>query len=214
MHILVLGGSGRTGKLVIDEALKRGHKVTALVREPEAIEAREGSPLNKSDVENAFTSPTSDPPSAVIIALASTRTSDNPWAATTSPPRLMADSNANVAASMKQHGTRKLVTMQALGVGDSWPNLIFIMRWIVRGSKMSQAYADHNMVDKEVKESGLDYVLVRPTRLTEGESKPVKTFGNTGKGVGSAVTRASVAAFLVDAVEKDTWDRSTPVISN
>ena len=79
---------------------------------------------------------------------------------------------------------------------------------------MSRAYADHNMVEKDVKESGLDYVLVRSTRLAEGESQPVKTFGNTGKGVGSTVTRASVARFLVDAVEKDTWDKSTPVISN
>ena len=81
-------------------------------------------------------------------------------------------------------------------------------------SNMAQAYTDHNMVDTEVKQSGLDYVLVRPTRLTDGAVKPVKTFGNNGKGVGSAVTRRSVAAFLVDAAEKDTWNGTTPVISN
>ena len=34
MRVLVIGGSGQTGRLVIDEALQRGHKITALIRNP------------------------------------------------------------------------------------------------------------------------------------------------------------------------------------
>lgn len=34
MHILVLGGSGQNGTLVIQEALARGHSITAMVRSP------------------------------------------------------------------------------------------------------------------------------------------------------------------------------------
>ena len=214
-----------------------GHTVTALLRDPASLQAKNGltvvkgsdphttsinvlakqllgTPLNKSDVDNAFDATPSDPPTAVIITLSSTRTSDNPWAAPLAPPRMMADSNAKVVAAMKERGLRKIVTLQALGVGESWPNLIFIMRWIVKGSNLGLSYEDHNLVDKEVRASGLDYVMVRPTRLTEGEAKPVKTFGNTGKGVGSGISKKSVAVFLVDAVEKNTWDKTAPVISN
>ena len=42
----------------------------------------------------------------------------------------------------------------------------------------------------------------------------MKQFGNEGKGVGWFVSRKSVAAFLLDAVEENRWDGQTPVISN
>jgi len=62
----------------------------------------------------------------------------------------------------------------------------------------------------------IDYVLVRPTRLTDGEKASLRFYGDNGVGMGAftSISRASVAGFLVDAVEKSTWDRSTPVISN
>ncbi len=173
-----------------------------------------GSPLRKSDIDEAFNATQVDPPTSMIIALNATRTSDNPWAAVVAPPRLMADSHVNAVAVMKEHGIRKIVTMAALGVGDSWPNLIFIMRWVVKRSNMLYSFEDHNLVDQEMKKSGMDYVIARPTRLTDGEAKPVKSFGNSGQGVGMSISRKSVAVFLVDAVEKSTWDRNTPVIAN
>jgi hypothetical protein len=78
---------------------------------------------------------------------------------------------------------------------------------------------DHNHVDEILKKSDLKFVLLRPARLTMGKKAPVKFLGDDGKGQGifaglGGISRASVAACLVDAVEKNTWDRSTPVISN
>lgn len=129
----------------------------------------------------------------------------------------MADSNANVVAVMKEHGIRKIVTMSAFGTGDSWANLHLLLRATIKYSNMSYQFEDHGLVDKEMKQSGLDYVLARPVMLKEGEPKPVKEFGNvggTGVGMMSSITRMSVAGFLVDAVEKSKWNRSTPVITN
>ena len=61
MHILLFGATGRVGRLVVDEALSRGeyfsflserdsdsqstitgHTVTALVRNPDALQCRDG----------------------------------------------------------------------------------------------------------------------------------------------------------------------------
>ena len=62
----------------------------------------------------------------------------------------------------------------------------------------------------------IEYVLVRPTRLTNGDKAPLRFYGDDGVGMGvlSSISRVSVAGLLVDAVEKNTWDRTTPVISN
>ena len=87
----------------------------------------------------------------------------------------------------------------------------------IKMSNMSHQWEDHAAVDKEMKQYGVDYVLVRPVMLKEGERKPIAFFGDVGaKGVGltSSITRKSVAGFLVDAAERGDWNRSTPVIAN
>ncbi|ORY04553.1 putative TrkA-N domain dehydrogenase [Clohesyomyces aquaticus] len=219
MQVLIIGGSGRTGQLVIEELLERGHKVTALVRNPAAFEERynlqvvKGTPINKDDIRLAVKTAK---PSVVVVTLSAPRASDSPFAAVTSPPRLMADSNANVVAVMKEFDIPKIVIMQAFGVGDSWPNMHCVLRLLMKKSNMIYQYNDHNLVDKEVRASGVGYVLLRPVRLEEGDAAPVKEWPSAGKGVPlmAAVTRGTVAKFLVDAVEEKTWDNTAPVITN
>lgn len=224
MHILLIGASGRTGKLVLSEALKRGHTVTALVRNESSLEPRtgltivQGNPLNVADIERAVT--VNDAhlmPSAAIVTLASVRASDSPFAKQVSPPRLLADSNKNVVEVLKRHGIKKIVTLSAVGVGDSWAQMPTIIAAMMSCSNMKYAYEDHNLVDQEMRTSGMDYVLVRPTRLVYGEDvKPVKNLGNEGKGQSfmSSTTTGSLAVFLVDAVESTELNGTTPVITN
>lgn len=52
MRFLIIGGSGRTGKLVIEEILERGHQVTALVRNPTSLDKRTGLDIVKG--KNCF----------------------------------------------------------------------------------------------------------------------------------------------------------------
>lgn len=176
----------------------------------------QGTPLDKDDVKKAFLAMDNNLPEAVIITLNATRTSDSPFAKPLAPPRFMADSVANVREVMVVHGVKKLVIMSAVGVGDSWRQLNFFMKPIISYTNMSAQYKDHNLVDIETKESGLDWVIVRPVMLKEGDALPLKIYGNTGENSGfmPSITRGSVANFLVDAVERDEWNRSTPVITN
>jgi hypothetical protein len=90
------------------------------------------------------------------------------------------------------------------------------MQLVMKKSNMLYTFRDHDPVDREIKESGMGYVLARPAMLTEKEAGPVKSHGNCGEGSGfmPSISRKSVAVFLVDAAEKSTWDRSTSVISN
>jgi hypothetical protein len=199
--------------------------VTALVRDEAslgsltaadgALTIVKGQPQHQPDVEKAFAA-TKDAPAAVLVTLNSARTSDSPFAQPTSPPTLMHDAHVNVLAAMKTYNTPKIVTLQAHGVGDSFATLFLPVRLLVRYSNMAIGFKDHEQVDKVVKQSGLRYVLVRPTRFVAGPSQKVHLYGNTGEGIGffTTTTRESVATFMLDAVEKDDWDGTTPVISN
>ncbi|KAF3043790.1 hypothetical protein E8E12_010306 [Didymella heteroderae] len=219
--VLLIGGSGRTGKLVIEELLQRNHKVFALIRNPEAmenevnkgLETTVGTPMKIQDVRKVFTH---SKPDVVIVTLSAPRASDSPFASVVAPPRFMADSTANVVTVMKEFNTPKIVIMQAFGVGESWVNMHCVMQLLMKKSNMIYQYNDHNLVAKETKASGENYVFVRPSRLVEGEAKEIKEYLEHGRGVPvlAAITRKSVAKFLVDAAERNDWNNTAPVITN
>ncbi|KAJ5309603.1 uncharacterized protein N7443_002064 [Penicillium atrosanguineum] len=237
MHALVIGASGRTGKLVVDELLQREHHVTALVRNPAVIEKRDGlsivkgklphsttskpqsnayplgTPTNISDVRKVFQNHV---PDVVIVALSAPRASDSPFAAPISPPRLMTDCNTNVVTVMKESRVKKIVILQALGVGASWPNMSCILRLLMSKSNMSYQYDDHNETDRAVRTSGVTSVLVRPARLVDTDVMATREWPHDGKGIPLMATasRKSVASFLVDAAAENSWDDSAPIISN
>jgi hypothetical protein len=223
VHILLLGGNGRTGQLVLAEALRRSHPVTALVRNATSLTPTpelsivEGTPLNKPDIEKAVASIPLSHSIVIISTLSQTRVSGNPWSSTTSPKRLMADAIDNVIAISKSNSRiEKLVVMSMFGAGNSFGNLMFLMRWIMNTSNMDVTLEDHNLVDKAVKGSGLNFVTVRSAMLKGEEATAVMDLGDDGEKAGMmpTVSRKSVAGFLLDAAEQSTWDGRTPVISN
>lgn len=267
MQILILGGSGRTGQLIISEALARGHSITALVRNPSSFSCPEpstpgtststgeggaaaaaatisshpnltlvrGTPLDPADVDSAFVAGPA-PTQAVVVALNARRASDSPFAAphpTDTPARMMADSVANVRATMRQHRNHnsggmqqrcRLVVMSSSGAGSSFAGLNCLMKGVFTHSNMSLQLEDHNAVDAETRADfegdkgslDFDFVFVRPAMLAEGPAAPVKTYPDDGKGAGfmPKITRASVANFIVDAVEKPEFVGKSPVITN
>lgn len=129
----------------------------------------------------------------------------------------MADSHENLIEAMRKFGIPKIVTMSAFGVGNSSPHLNIILRVLIRKlSNMSYQFKDHDLVDTEVKASGINYVLVRPSMLTEGPPAPIREWGEEGVGVGMLhkITRESVGEFLVDAAVEGKRNRETVVITN
>lgn len=126
MRILILGGNGRTGELVISEAIHRGHTVTALVRKPKSLTKRSGlvvitgTPLSKLDMEAAFSSDPCGPPQAIIVTLNASRASDSPFAKPVAPPFMMRDAVRNASRVMKNYGVRRIVIMSAFGAGNSF----------------------------------------------------------------------------------------------
>ncbi|MEV6325482.1 NAD(P)-binding oxidoreductase [Nocardia sp. NPDC051787] len=108
-NLLVLGGSGRTGTHDLEDAAARGHRVRALVRNPDVVQAPptveliQGTPANIDDLGKA-----AQGTEAVISVLNNSRASDNPWAEPISPSMFMTDAAGNTLAVMDEQGTRSL----------------------------------------------------------------------------------------------------------
>ncbi|KAI0970895.1 NAD-dependent epimerase/dehydratase-like protein [Xylaria arbuscula] len=225
MHFLILGGSGRTGKLIVEEALSKGHSVVALVRSPASfpLGARpgltlvEGTPMQPQDIQKAFAA-SPESPEAVLVALSLKRVSDSPFAAVDSsnPVRIMEDSVANAITVMKEYGTKRLVIMSQWGAGDSFGSMNILFRGMFSHTNMKYGLAAHNNLDKETRKTGVDYTLVRASVLADGDAAPIKLYPDDGKGINflPKVTRASVAKFMIEACEKNDFIGRSPVISN
>lgn len=234
MHFYITGGSGRNGSLVTADALARGHTVTALVRNPSSaslpthanLTLIQGSPLVQSDVQRALATPTL--PDSIISTLSLARTSTSPFAplrADTTEDFMSRATTVLLAAVDAAFGSNtarpKIVINSTLGAGDSWGSMSWAFRLLFSQTPMRFGVADHNRIDGIVRRSGLRFVLARAGRLAEqkNEGEPVaavKALPDNGKGLGmmDALTRQSLAQWLVAAAEQDTWDNKSPVLIN
>ncbi|CZS79667.1 unnamed protein product [Fusarium graminearum] len=226
MHFLIIGATGRNGSLAVQEALSRGHTVTALVRNTTTAKLPshsnltlvQGVPTSESDITQAFTTPQA--PQVVITALAQVRVTESPFAALrpdTTPDFLAVSMKALIAAINNSNSPKpKIVVNSSQGAGSSWSSMNLPGKMIFSHGSMGMGLKDHNVVDRLVRESGLVFVLSRPVMLAEGEAKPVKVWPDDGKGCAwmPKITRESVGKWLVDAAESSEWDGKAPVLSN
>lgn len=228
MHFVLFGASGRTGQHVVSELLSHGHTAVALVRKTSSLSARPGltittgSPLSKSDVNKALTAAPGLTPTAAIFTLNTVRKSDSPFAAQVSPPRFLADSCANICTVLEEAGIRRIVILSTAGVGDSWANLPMASKAFLGWTNVKYALRDHAILDEEIRQTKIEWTLVRAVRLEYDDAKDttevkaVKTLGSNGKGMGmmDCIDTSSAARFLVEAAVEGLYLREAVVIKN
>ncbi|KAH8689381.1 hypothetical protein BGW36DRAFT_308570 [Talaromyces proteolyticus] len=213
MHIFIAGGSGQTGSLVIDDLLGQNHTVTALVRNTAAIRNRigldlvQGTPVHKADIQKSFSH---QKPDVVIVTLASAK-------GTFEKGSFLTHVICNIVSVMEEYSTDKIVYMSAFGVGDSYPELNFLMRAAVCITPLGGKFLDHEGAEQVLKATDrINFVVVRPAMLTTGDKGKVKFLGLRREKweFMPSITRASVAGFIVEAAGSQEWIGKTPVISN
>lgn len=219
MRILVLGGSGRTGRFLVSEALARGYGVNSLVRnrgkllellgDHKALQVFEGSPIYKDDLGRAL-----EGCEAVVSALNVSRTSDLPWAKLRSPANLMSKSMENLRDLAKNQNLQRVVVCSAWGVGGSRKEIPFWFRWLIDYTNIGAAYRDHERQEEVLQGSGLNWIAVRPVGLTnEHKVTEVKiSFRNKPK-PSFTIPRKTVASFMVEQLKSDQYLKERPVIS-
>ncbi len=195
MRIVVCGATGRTGRELVRVALERGHDVTALVHDARAGLAPDaGLTTVYADV---LVRETLRPAIAGADAVL--------WAVGPSsgdPSNLLGPGIANVAAAMRSAGARRLVALSSSGVGDlkgdAWWRRLF------GRSRGTASAADLRHMEVALRQSGLDWTIVRALHLTDGPSR-----GHCRVGPGytlpdsTAVARSDVATVMLDQLETD-----------
>ncbi|MBT2623640.1 SDR family oxidoreductase [Chryseobacterium sp. ISL-6] len=216
MKILILGATGRTGRLIVEEVLKQGYDLNVLVRDKnklpfhsKSVKVYQGTPTHREDLAAAMQGC-----DLIISALSIARASDAPWSKLITPKNFITESMKNVISEAGQQNLKRLITISAWGVGETQKEIPFWLRWLINYTNMRPIYAEHESQEKLLKSSNLSWTAVRPVALND--SKKIKTlkvsFNNLPK-PSLSICRQTVAKFIVDSVKSNKYEMKSPTIS-
>jgi putative NADH-flavin reductase len=208
MKLIVFGSTGSTGRQVVTQALEQGYDVTAFARSPEKLDQNheklqviKGDVLDLDSVERAIQGQ-----DVVLCTLGM-------------PPRdksnLRANGTKNIIRAMEKTGVKRLICQSSEGVGDSSDTLPFFMKYIIVPFFLGRAFADHEIQENYIKESQLEWIIARPTALTDGEHTGSYQHGYTAdnKTVTFKISRADTADFMLKQLTDNNYLHKTPGIS-
>ena len=161
MNVLIFGASGGTGRLLVCQALARGHTVTAFVRTPTKLAITHplltviaGDVADRAAVARAVQGQ-----DAVLSALgAATPLRRDP---------ILVAGIRHIVETMTGAGVQRLIYQSFLGVGDSRREGGFFIRYVA-ALLLRHPTADHELKERVIRESGLLWTIVRPPKLTDG----------------------------------------------
>lgn len=203
MKVLIFGAATPTGKLVVQEALAKGHEVTAFITSPlelmtgnGKIRVVQGDVLNPASVESVM-----EGQEGVVVSLETTQEMG---------PHRQAEGTKNIIAAMRKHNIRRIVVLSSADVLATESRTRF--GHFIMPSRMKKDLANDEVQVDEVRQSGLNWVVVRPSKLTDGPKtgKWEVTFDRPAK---SSISRADVAAFMVNELEETKYLHEFPIIS-
>lgn len=201
MRILIIGGTNGTGRQVVVQALRRGHDVTLMGRNPTSVRLEHSSlRVLKGDVtDSASLRPGIEGQDAVIFAVGAT------LGALKTNPNIFSDGTRNTIDEMRERGVKRLVVLSSHGSGDSKPFAGFILTKIIKPLLLAPYYNDHERQEDLVRFSELDWVIVRPSMLTNGPAKGKFAIVAPAGAIPMRISRADVAGFLLKAAETNEY---------
>jgi uncharacterized protein YbjT (DUF2867 family) len=219
VRLTIFGATGGTGQRLLERAIAEGLEVTAFVRNPARMKAHHrrlevvvGDVFDPEAVEGAVAGR-----EAVISVLGSRLPSNPLHPGRAGDPEGPGSVGAeHIVAAMKKHCLQRFVCQTAWGVGDSKedPGIAgyFFMKVIVP-PLLRDEYADKEAQERIVRESGLEWVIVRPMILTNGSwTNNYRVSVDLKPGRRPYISRADVADFLVRQLTDEAFVHKTPAI--
>ena len=205
MKVLVIGASGATGSRAVERLLTRGHDVTAFVRSEASITAQHPRlRLAKGDARDAASVDAAVAGQDAVLSAFGPRSFKR--------DDLQEVFMRNLLAAMQKHGVKKLVNLSALGAGDSRQQAPLPMR-LARRTLFKNVFDDKDRGEALLAASGLDYVNVRPGRLTNGKAKGGVKASPTPQSLNAShLERDDLADFMVAQLDDPTWNGKSVVV--
>ena len=211
-RVVVFGASGGIGRRVVEQALARGHEVVAVVRTPGKL-ALSGPHLTVVPAELEDRSAIGAAvrgADAVISALGPSLDRK----ATGMP---LIEGTRNIVDAMRAGGVGRYIGMATPSVRDPRDGraLMGLIVPLMGRLFLPRAYRELLALSEIVMYSGLDWTIARFIAPKDGPAKGRVRAGFLGRGrLGSAITRADIATFLLDQLDDTRFVRAAPVISN
>lgn len=205
MRVAVLGATGATGRLVVDELVRRGHEVSALARaaqsaDPPAVRWVVGDARDAAAVDRLVVG------ADVVVSALGPRKGDSTLHREVAPL---------VVAAMQQHGVRRFVGVSGAGIdvpGDRKSARDRFVSALVR--RVGGEAVHDKAVERELwAATDLDWTLVRPPRLVDGPATGEVEHAASTSPRRTSLTRADLAAFVVDLVERPAYVRQAPLVA-
>ena len=206
MQVAIFGATGTTGRFVLTEALARGHRVGALVRDPDALERHDGLDLVVGDVLD---------PEAVEKTIAGSDAVVSLLGAGMRRTTVRTDGTRVIVEAMQRMGVSRLISQSVFGLGDSSASLPRRWRLLVKPLLLRNAYGDHAGQEAIVAASGLDWTITRPVSLrdTEPTGRYLDGPAHAMTDITLRIGLADLARFTLDQLDDDTYLHRRPGIS-
>lgn len=198
MKLAIFGATGRVGSEILKRALEDGHQVKALQRSPKLdkhpnLEAVFGNVREGKDVERTIAGT-----DAVFSALGTDKTTT------------LTDALPFIIESMERHGIKRIITIGTAGILNS---RLEEGKLRYQGGdsnrKMTFAAEEHEKAYRLMEQSDLEWTIVCPTYLPDGEAKGgyrvEKDFLPEG---GKEISTGDTGEFAYQQLEDSTYVRS------
>lgn len=205
MKALVIGATGSTGQLLIQDLLEKGYEVTAFVRDAAKLalqdprlKVAQGEARDAGSLERAVQGQ-----DVVLSAFG--------------PRSLQADDlqevfMRNLVAAMTKTGVKRLINLSAMGAGDSRSSLPWIMRLPTLPFLLGNMLADKDRGEAQLLASSLEYTNVRPGFLFNGRARGGVKASLKYWGLIPVMSREDLAHFMIAQIDSPEWVRKSPLI--
>jgi len=208
MKLLIIGASRGIGFELLQQAISSGHEATALVRNPQSLDLSDenlrvvkGDILDRGAIEKA-----ADGQDVVCVTIG--------IKVTRKPVSIFSKGTKAVVEAMKNSSCRRLICVTGIGAGDSRGHGGFLYDHLFFPLFLRTIYEDKDRQEKIVRESELDWVIVRPGFLTNGprtgKYRALVDLKNVKAG---KISRADVADFILREATEMKYKGQTPLLT-
>jgi putative NADH-flavin reductase len=222
MRLTIVAATGGIGRQVLKQAVAAGHDVTAVVRSPEKLS---GEPVRVVTADLAA----ADPAVLVSAVEGADAVLSGLGARSSAEAGVAWRGTQAIVQAMRATGVRRIVVVSAAPIGTvpspghpkppkHDPGDGFFMRHLfgpLVTAALRKHYADLARMEDVLRDSGLDWTVVRPPRLTD---KPLTgtyrtAYGQNLRG-GFLVSRADVAHLMLRVLEQPETLKQTIGVAN
>ena len=203
MRLAVFGATGRAGRVVVDHALRAGHEVGALARDPARIHPHARLRVVGGDVRDpAAVARTLDGADAIVSTLGRRRRGGD----------VCTGGMRTVLSVAAGSATRRLIVLSNYAVADSRHRSAYVaVSWLLQPAVLR----DKEQMEALVRDSDTDWTVVRAPVLTDGpHTGRYRTGSDLRPSFTARVPRADLAEFMLAELRDNAYVRRSVTITS